>query len=105
VLLDQTGCGAVPLWRANAAFDRKRPTPAFPPRSSAAGRGVKVFTYDLRDTKRFGDLPELLDVTVTPSVAVIGRDRRLGNLFRGLTDAELLRQAMSDAKSVAPATS
>lgn len=72
-------------------------------RSSVAGRGVRVFTYDLRDAKRFGDLPELLDVTVTPSVAVIGRDRRLSNLFRGLTDANLIRQAMSEAKSVARA--
>jgi hypothetical protein len=72
-------------------------------RNSVAGRGVSVFTYDLRDAKRFGDLPELLDVTVTPSVAVIGRDRRLSNLFRGLTDADLIRQAMSEAKSVARA--
>lgn len=71
-------------------------------KSSPAGRGVKVFTYTLRDSRRFGDLPELLDVTITPSVVVIGRDRRMINLFRGLTDADLIRQAMSDAKSSAP---
>lgn len=70
---------------------------------SPSGRGVKVFTYTLNQSKRFGDLPELLDITITPSVAVIGRDGRLNNLFRGLTDAELLRQAMSDAKTSAPA--
>lgn len=69
---------------------------------STAGRGVKVFTYTLAESKRFGDLADLLDVTVTPSVAVIGRDGRLNNLFRGLTDAELIRQAMTDAKSSAP---
>ena len=72
-------------------------------KGSPAGRGVKVFTYTLRDAKRFGDLPELLDVTITPSVAVIGRDRRLNNLFRGLTDADLIRQAMTDAKASTPA--
>lgn len=71
-------------------------------KSSPVGRGVKVFTYTLRDSKRFGDLPELLDVTITPSVIVIGRDRRMINLFRGLSDADLIRQAMSDAKSSAP---
>lgn len=70
---------------------------------SPSGRGVKVFTYTLSQSKRFGDLPELLDITITPSVAVIGRDGRLNNLFRGLTDAELIRQAMSDAKSSTPA--
>jgi hypothetical protein len=72
-------------------------------RGSSDAKGVKMFTYTLGQSKRFGDLPELLDVTVTPSVAVIGRDGRLNNLFRGLTDAELIRQAMSDAKSSTPA--
>jgi hypothetical protein len=71
-------------------------------RSSASGRNVKVFSYTLGQSKKFGDLPELLDITVTPSVAVIGRDGRLNNLFRGLTDAELIRQAMTDAKESTP---
>lgn len=71
-------------------------------KSSPAGRGVKVFTYTLRDSRRFGDLPELLNVTITPSVVVVGRNRRMINLFRGLTDADLIRQAMFDAKSSAP---
>ena len=71
-------------------------------RSSAAGRGVTFFVYTLDQSKRFGDLPELLDVTLTPAVAVIGRDQRLVNLFRGLVDAELLQQAMGDAKDTEP---
>jgi hypothetical protein len=71
--------------------------------SSQLARGVRVFVYDLSGPGRFGDLPELLGVTGTPSVAVIGRDRRLSNLFRGLVDADLLRQAISDAAAAPPA--
>ena len=39
VLPDQTGSGAVPLWRAKAARERKRPMPAVSPTSLAAVSG------------------------------------------------------------------
>ncbi len=64
--------------------------------SERAGRSVDFFVYRVgRD--RFGDLADLLGVTGTPAVAVIGRDRTLVNLWTGLTDAEILRQSISDA--------
>ncbi|MEW6581150.1 MAG: hypothetical protein AB1416_00105 [Actinomycetota bacterium] len=72
-------------------------------RVAKGARGVAFFTYDLPQARRFGDLPELLDVTGTPTVVVIGRDRRVANVFRGLTDADIVRQAVSDAKDAPPA--
>lgn len=60
------------------------------------GRGVAFFTYTV-GKDRFGDLADRLGVTGTPSVAVIGRDRTLVNLFSGLIDADILRQSISDA--------
>lgn len=51
----------------------------------------------------FGDLADRLGVTGTPSVAVIGRDRVLLNMWDGLTDAEILRQSISDAADTAAA--
>jgi hypothetical protein len=38
VLPDQTGMGAIPAWRANAASDRNRATPAVSPTILAAVR-------------------------------------------------------------------
>lgn len=67
-------------------------------RGSAAGRHVAFFTFSLKQARRFGDLPELLDVSGTPTVVVIGRDHRITNVFRGLTDAQLIKQAVHDAK-------
>ena len=61
-----------------------------------AGRSVDFFVYRV-GKDRFGDLADLLGVTGTPSIAVIGRDRTLVNLWTGLTDAEILRQSISDA--------
>lgn len=65
-------------------------------------RGVDFFVYTV-GKDRFGDLADLLGVTGTPSVAVIGRDRTLANLWSGLTDAEILRQSISDAGESAAA--
>ena len=67
-----------------------------------SSRNVRYFTYTLQESRRFGDLPELLNVTLTPSVAVIARDGRLSNLWSGLVDADLLRQSISDAKVAVP---
>jgi hypothetical protein len=58
--------------------------------------GARFFVYTL-GKKRFGDLADLLGVEGTPSVAVIGRDRNLANLFTGLIDGDILRQAIWDA--------
>ncbi|MGD9573364.1 MAG: TlpA family protein disulfide reductase [Thermoleophilia bacterium] len=65
-------------------------------------RDVEFFTYRVGKDK-FGDLADLLGVTGTPSIAVIGRDRVLANLWTGLTDAEILRQSISDAADTAAA--
>jgi hypothetical protein len=61
-----------------------------------ASANARFFAYRLGQD-RFGDLADLLGVEGTPSVAVIGRDRNLTNLFNGLVDAEILRQAVWDA--------
>lgn len=68
----------------------------------AARRAARFFVYTVgKDT--FGDLADLLGVTGTPAVAVIGRDRTLVNLWTGLVDAEILRQSVSDAADTAAA--
>lgn len=59
-------------------------------------KGVAFFDYTVGRDK-FGDLADRLGVTGTPSVAVIGRDRTLVNLWSGLVDADILRQSISDA--------
>lgn len=65
-------------------------------------RLADVFVYRV-GSDRFGDLADLLGVTGTPSVAVIGRDRTLVNRWDGFTDAEILRQSISDAADTAAA--
>ena len=62
--------------------------------------GARFFVYTL-GRKQFGDLADLLGVEGTPSVAVIGRDRNLANLFTGLIDGDILRQAIWDAGDTA----
>lgn len=61
-----------------------------------ATKGAAFFSYTVGKQK-FGDLADRLGVTGTPSVAVIGRDRTLVNLWSGLVDADILRQSISDA--------
>lgn len=67
-----------------------------------ARRSARFFVYTVGKDK-FGDLADLLGVTGTPAVAVIGRDRTLVNLWTGLVDAEILRQSVSDAADTAAA--
>lgn len=67
--------------------------------SGPSASGVAYFVFSLGQARRFGDLPDLLDVTGSPSVAVIGRDGVLLNLWEGLVDEELLRQSIADAKT------
>lgn len=62
--------------------------------------GVAFFEYTVGGAKP-GDLADLLGITGTPSVAVIGRDRTLVNLWTGLVDADILRQSISDASDTA----
>lgn len=69
---------------------------------AASRRGVDFFVYTV-GKDRFGDLADLLGVTGTPSVAVVGRDRTLVNLWSGLSDAEILRQSIADAGESAAA--
>jgi hypothetical protein len=64
--------------------------------------GTEFFVYTLGNT-RFGDLADVLGVEGTPSVAVVGRDRNLKNLFTGLIDGDILRQAIWDAADTAAA--
>lgn len=67
-------------------------------------RGVRYFTFRIgQKDASFGDLPDMLQVEGTPSVAVIGRDRKLSNLFEGLIDADILRQGIQVAKETQPA--
>jgi hypothetical protein len=61
---------------------------------------AKVFVYGVGNSQGFGDLADLLGVTGTPTVAVIGADGTLRNRFTGLVDAEVLRQSVADARDV-----
>jgi len=70
--------------------------------SGRAASGVDWFTYRV-GKDQFGDLADVLGVKGTPTVAVIGRDRILANLWAGLVDADILLQSISDAKDRAAA--
>lgn len=73
-------------------------------KSGAGARGVRYFTFRIGEKDAsFGDLPDMLQIEGTPSVAVIGRDRKLSNLFEGLIDADILRQGIQTAKETQPA--
>jgi len=65
-------------------------------RAAATGK-VRYFTYRVDMPKRLGSLPDLLDVDMTPTVVVIGRDHRLLNVWRGPVDATLLGQSIAAA--------
>jgi len=80
-----------------AAIDDVRGRPAY-------RGGVNYFVYDVTPRAAFGDLADVLGVTGTPAVAVIGRDRTLGNRWIGLVDSAMLRQAINDAAATAAAT-
>lgn len=66
------------------------------------GRGVVFLRYDVSKRGSFGDLPTRLGVTETPTVVVIGRDRRIVNVWTGLIDAPMLRQSVAQAKETSP---
>jgi len=87
----------------NAADDQSVAAAVDAVRADSRSRAdARFFVYTV-GTDKFGDLADLLGVTGTPSVAVIGRDRNLSNLFTGLVDAEILRQSISDAADTAAA--
>jgi hypothetical protein len=67
-------------------------------RSAATGK-VRYFTFRVDQPRRFGDLPDLLSVSLTPTVVVVGRDHRLLNVWRGPVDATLLGQSIAAAVS------
>ncbi len=71
-------------------------------RTGAARRGVVFFTYTIGRNGDFGDLAEVLAIEETPAVAVIGRNRRLINLWEGLVDADIIRQSIADARDTPP---
>gem|GEM_PF-6410635 len=71
-------------------------------RSGPSARGVVYAVYDVTRRRDFGSLPALLDVTGTPTVVVIGRDRAVVNVWTGLVDAEMLRQSIAEARQAVP---
>lgn len=66
--------------------------------------GVRYFVYRVAADTDFGDLADHLGVEGTPSVAVIGRDRVLANLWDAPIDAAMLRQAITEASARTSAT-
>lgn len=71
-------------------------------RKGPTSRGVVYATFDVASRRDFGDLPARLDVTGTPTVVVIGRDRQVVNSWTGLVDADMLRQSVSRAQEAVP---
>lgn len=71
-------------------------------RTAVGSEGVRYLVYRVDRNRSFGDLPELLDIDSTPTVAVIGRDGALVNRFDGFVDAGALRQSVDEARSRLP---
>lgn len=91
----------VAFLNAKAADDQKVAAAVRAARADAVvSDGARYFVYTLGG-RDFGDLADVLGVEGTPAVAVIGRDRNLANLFIGLIDGDILRQAVWDAADTA----
>lgn len=71
-------------------------------RRGPTARGVVYATYDVAARRDFGDLPNRLDITGTPTVVVIGRDGQVVNVWSGLVDADMLRQSVARAQEAVP---
>ena len=90
------------VMRGSADDDRVRAALREVARSGPGARGVVYAVYDVTRRRDFGSLPALLDVTGTPTVVVVGRDRAVVNVWTGLVDAEMLRQSVALARDAAP---
>jgi hypothetical protein len=62
---------------------------------------TRFMLYRVTSKSHLGDLPTMFDVTETPTVAVIGPDHRLSNIWRGLVDEDLIAQSIADARAAA----
>lgn len=62
---------------------------------------TRFVLYRVTAKSHLGDLPTMFDVTETPTVAVIGPDHRLSNIWRGLVDEDIIGQSIADARAAA----
>ena len=69
-------------------------------KDSNASRNVKYLVYKVTTNKpKFGDLPQVLQILGTPTVAVITPDNRLQNMWTGLVDDVLIGQSIATARA------
>ncbi len=70
--------------------------------NASASRNVRFLVYKVTSKKpTFGDLPKVLQILGTPTVAVITPDDRLQNMWTGLVDDVLIGQSISTARESA----
>lgn len=63
---------------------------------------TKVLIYKVTPESKLYELPETLDMTSTPLVAVFQSDGKLSNTWRGLVDKDLIAQSVIDARRDVP---
>ncbi len=59
-------------------------------------------TYRITGKTKLGDLPAMLDVKYTPTVAVIQGNDKVSSVWRGLVDEAIVSQAVIDARKSTP---
>lgn len=70
-----------------------------------------VLIYRITPQSRLQDIPEILDISSTPVVAVFQKDGKIAATWRGIVDSEIVAQSVIDARrniqrpvSLAPST-
>lgn len=63
---------------------------------------TKVLIYRVTPQSKLGDMPEILDMSSTPLVAVFQRDGKIASTWRGLVDKEIIAQSVIDARKRVP---
>jgi hypothetical protein len=68
-------------------------------RRSGRANDTTFITYRITGKTKLGDLPDMLDVRSTPTVAIIQKDDKVSSIWRGLVDEEIVAQSLVDARA------
>lgn len=65
-------------------------------------KDTTVLIYKITPQSRLKDIPEVLDITSTPVVAVFEKNGKIAATWRGIVDTEMLAQSVIDARNNTP---
>jgi hypothetical protein len=71
-------------------------------RSDPKFKDTSVLIYKITPQSRLKDIPDVLDITSTPVVAVFEKNGKIAATWRGIVDKEMLAQSVIDARTNTP---